>query len=101
MGFSLSLNGFIVSDRSDRLCGGIQGLFLLAQAMVLWISAAVFVLDVMDTITKGSGYLHSYGVEYGVRVAARVLELLAIGVGTSTFIAPCSAGNCLRNFLHS
>jgi hypothetical protein len=44
--------------------------------------AATFLADVIDTSLKGSSYLHSFGIEYPIRIIANLL-ICAIAISTS------------------
>src|ERR1700727_1149999 len=44
--------------------------------------AATFLADVIDTSLKGSSYLHSFGIEYPIRIIVNLL-ICAIAISTS------------------
>jgi hypothetical protein len=65
------------SDLKDY--SGYEDYFLSRRRWFFAILAATYVADVIDTSLKGSAYLHSFGVEYPIRIAAGLaLCLIAI-----------------------
>jgi hypothetical protein len=59
------------SDLKDY--SGYEDYFLSRRKWFFGFLAATFVADVIDTSLKGSGYLHSFGVEYPIRIAAGLI----------------------------
>jgi hypothetical protein len=55
------------SDLKDY--SGYEDYFLSRRKWFFGFLAATFVADVIDTSLKGSDYLHSFGVEYPIRIA--------------------------------
>jgi hypothetical protein len=55
------------SDLKDY--AGYEDYFLSRRKWFFGFLAATFVADIVDTSLKGSAYLHSFGVEYPVRIA--------------------------------
>jgi hypothetical protein len=60
---------------------GYEDYFLSRRRWFFGFLAATFVADVIDTSLKGSGYVHSFGVEYPIRIAVN-LTLCLIGMFT-------------------
>lgn len=67
------------SDLMDY--SGYEDYFISRRKWFFGFLAATFVADVIDTRLKGSGYLHSFGIEYPIRIAAS-LVLCAIAMFT-------------------
>jgi hypothetical protein len=55
------------SDLKDY--SGYEDYFLSRRKWFFGFLAATFVADVIDTALKGPGYLHSFGMEYPIRIA--------------------------------
>ena len=55
------------SDLNDY--SGYEQYFLSRRKWFFGLLAATLAADVIDTTLKGSGYLHSYGIEYPIRIA--------------------------------
>jgi hypothetical protein len=65
------------SDLKDY--AGYEDYFLSRRRWFFGILAATYVADIIDTTLKGSAYLHSFGVEYPIRIAAGLtLCLIAV-----------------------
>jgi hypothetical protein len=56
------------SDLKDY--AGYEDYFLSRRKWFFGFLAATFVADIIDTSLKGSAYLHSFGLEYPIRIAA-------------------------------
>ena len=67
------------SDLMDY--SGYEDYFISRRKWFFGFLAATFVADVIDTRLKGSDYLHSFGIEYPIRIAAS-LVLCAIAMFT-------------------
>jgi hypothetical protein len=67
------------SDLKDY--AGYEDYFLSRRQWFFGFLAATFVADVVDTALKGAVYLHSFGVEYPVRIVAN-LVLCFVGMFT-------------------
>jgi hypothetical protein len=52
---------------------GYEDYFISRRKWFFGFLAATFVADVIDTSLKGSAYLHSFGVEYPIRIAASLV----------------------------
>jgi hypothetical protein len=52
---------------------GYEDYFLSRRVWFFGFLAATFVADIIDTSLKGSAYLHSFGIEYPIRIAASLL----------------------------
>jgi len=61
---------------------GYEDYFLSRRKWFFGILATTFVADVIDTSLKGSTYLHSFGIEYPIRITIN-LTLCVIGMFTS------------------
>jgi hypothetical protein len=48
---------------------GYEDYFLSRRKWFFGFLAATFVADIIDTSLKGSAYLHSFGLEYPIRIA--------------------------------
>src|SRR5277367_1907675 len=59
------------SDLQDY--SGYEEYFISRRKWFFGFLAATFVADVIDTSLKGSAYLHSFGVEYPIRIAVSLL----------------------------
>jgi hypothetical protein len=59
------------SDLKDY--AGYEDYFLSRRVWFFGFLAATFVADIIDTSLKGSAYLHSFGIEYPIRIAASLL----------------------------
>jgi hypothetical protein len=59
------------SDLNDY--SGYEDYFLSRRKWFFGILAATLVADVIDTSIKGSQYLHSFGVEYPIRIAGGLI----------------------------
>jgi hypothetical protein len=59
------------SDLKDYT--GYEDYFLSRRTWFFGFLAATFVADVIDTSLKGPEYLHSFGIEYPIRIAAGIL----------------------------
>lgn len=68
------------SDLKDY--AGYEDYFLSRRKWFFGILAATFLADVIDTSLKGSSYLHSFGIEYPIRIIAN-LTICAIAMFTS------------------
>src|ERR1700677_1775209 len=55
------------SDLADYT--GYEDYFLSRRRWFFGFLAATFVADIIDTSLKGSAYLHSFGIEYPIRIA--------------------------------
>jgi hypothetical protein len=51
---------------------GYEDYFMSRRRWFFGFLAATFVADVVDTSLKGAAYLHSFGVEYPIRIAANL-----------------------------
>jgi hypothetical protein len=58
------------SDLTDY--AGYEDYFMSRRRWFFGFLAATFVADVIDTSLKGTAYLHSFGVEYPIRIAANL-----------------------------
>src|ERR1700723_3045809 len=58
------------SDLADY--AGYEDYFLSRRRWFFGFLAATFVADVIDTSLKGSAYLHSFGLEYPIRITASI-----------------------------
>jgi hypothetical protein len=56
--------------------------FISRRKWFFGILAATFLADVIDTSLKGSSYLHSFGIEYPIRIIVN-LVICAIAISTS------------------
>ena len=52
---------------------GYEDYFLSRRKWFFGLLAATFVADVIDTSLKGSTYLHSFGIEYPIRIVASLI----------------------------
>ena len=68
------------SDLKDY--AGYEDYFLSRRKWFFGFLAATFLADVIDTSLKGSAYLHSFGVEYPIRIVAN-LVICVIAMFTS------------------
>ena len=68
------------SDLKDY--AGYEDYFLSRRKWFFGFLAATFLADVVDTSLKGSAYLHSFGIEYPIRIIAN-LTICAIAMFTS------------------
>ena len=68
------------SDLKDY--AGYEDYFLSRRKWFFGFLAATYVADVIDTALKGSAYIHSFGIEYPVRIIAN-LTICAIAMFTS------------------
>ena len=68
------------SDLKDY--AGYEDYFLSRRKWFFGFLAATFLADVIDTSLKGSSYLHSFGIEYPIRIIAN-LTICAIAMFTS------------------
>jgi hypothetical protein len=59
------------SDLQDY--SGYEDYFLSRRHWFFGFLAATFVADIIDTNLKGSAYLHSFGMEYPIRIAASLI----------------------------
>ncbi len=59
------------SDLKDYT--GYEDYFLSRRVWFFGFLAATFVADIVDTSLKGSAYLHSFGIEYPIRIAVSLL----------------------------
>jgi len=59
------------SDLNDY--AGYEDYFLSRRVWFFGFLAATFVADIIDTSLKGSAYLHSFGIEYPIRIAVSLL----------------------------
>jgi hypothetical protein len=59
------------SDLADY--AGYEDYFLSRRLWFFGFLAATFVADVIDTSLKGSAYLHSFGIEYPIRITASIV----------------------------
>jgi hypothetical protein len=59
------------SDLQDY--SGYEEYFLSRRKWFFGFLAATFVADIVDTALKGSAYLHSFGVEYPIRIAVSLI----------------------------
>jgi hypothetical protein len=65
---------------------GFQDYFLSKRKWFFGLLALTFIFDVIDTALKGSIYLHSFGIEYPVRIAVYiVLCIVAMFVANRRF----------------
>jgi hypothetical protein len=62
------------SDLQDY--SGYEEYFLSRRKWFFGFLAATFVADIVDTNLKGSAYLHSFGVEYPIRIAVSLAVCL-------------------------
>jgi hypothetical protein len=53
--------------------GGYEQYFLSRRRWFFGLLAATFVFDYIDTALKGTAYLHSFGIEYPIRLAVYLL----------------------------
>ena len=67
------------SDLKDY--AGYEDYFLSRRKWFFGFLAATYVADVIDTSLKGSAYLHSFGIEYPIRIIAN-LTICAIAMFT-------------------
>jgi hypothetical protein len=67
------------SDLKDY--AGYEEYFISRRKWFFGILAITFIADIIDTTLKGSAYLHSFGVEYPIRI---VLNLILCIVGMFT-----------------
>jgi hypothetical protein len=67
------------SDLKDY--SGYEDYFLSRRKWFFGFLAATFIADVVDTTLKGSAYLHSFGIEYPIRIAGS-LALCCIAMFT-------------------
>jgi hypothetical protein len=56
---------------------GYEDYFLSRRRWFFGFLAATFVADVIDTSLKGSAYVHSFGVEYPIRIVANLMFCFA------------------------
>ncbi|HEY7211770.1 MAG TPA: hypothetical protein VH477_15980 [Bryobacteraceae bacterium] len=63
------------SDLSDY--AGYENYFISRRRRFFAILAVTFVADVFDTLMKGFAYLHSFGLEYPVRIALNLAICVA------------------------
>ena len=56
--------------------------FISRRKWFFGILAATFLADVIDTSLKGSSYLHSFGIEYPIRIIVNLM-ICAIAISTS------------------
>jgi hypothetical protein len=68
------------SDLKDY--SGYEDYFLSRRKWFFGFLAATFLADVIDTRLKGSVYLHSFGIEYPIRIIANLI-ICAIAMFTS------------------
>jgi hypothetical protein len=59
------------SDLKDY--AGYEDYFLSRRKWFFGFLAATFVADIIDTGLKGSAYIHSFGIEYPIRIAASLV----------------------------
>jgi hypothetical protein len=59
------------SDLKDY--AGYEDYFLSRRRWFFGFLAATFVADIIDTSLKGSAYLHSFGIEYPIRIAVSLM----------------------------
>jgi len=59
------------SDLKDY--SGYEDYFLSRRKWFFGFLAATFLADVIDTSLKGSAYLHSFGIEYPIRIIANLI----------------------------
>ncbi len=59
------------SDLKDY--SGYEDYFLSRRKWFFGFLAATFVADIIDTGLKGSAYIHSFGIEYPIRIAASLV----------------------------
>jgi hypothetical protein len=59
------------SDLKDYV--GYEDYFLSRRKWFFGFLAATFVADIIDTSLKGSAYLHSFGIEYPIRIAVSLM----------------------------
>jgi hypothetical protein len=59
------------SDLNDYT--GYEDYFLSRRLWFFGFLAATFVADIVDTSLKGHAYIHSFGIEYPIRIAASLL----------------------------
>src|SRR5271154_7461784 len=62
------------SDLKDY--AGYEDYFLSRRRWFFGFLAATFVADIIDTSLKGSAYLHSFGLEYPIRIAVGLIVCL-------------------------
>jgi len=67
------------SDLADY--SGYEDYFLSRRKWFFGFLAATFVADVIDTSLKGSAYLHSFGIEYPIRIVG---SLIVCGIAMFT-----------------
>jgi len=60
---------------------GYEDYFLSRRKWFFGLLAATFVADVIDTSLKGSAYLHSFGIEYPIRIVG---SLIVCGIAMFT-----------------
>ena len=65
-----------------REYAGYEEYFLSRRRWFFGFLAATFIADVIDTSLKGSAYIHSFGVEYPIRIAVN-LTLCIIAMSTA------------------
>ena len=68
------------SDLKDY--AGYEDYFLSRRKWFFGFLAATYVADVIDTSLKGSAYLHSFGIEYPIRIVANLI-ICVIAMSTS------------------
>jgi hypothetical protein len=68
------------SDLRDY--AGYEDYFISRRKWFFGFLAATFLADVIDTSLKGSSYLHSFGIEYPIRILAN-LSICVIAIFTS------------------
>jgi hypothetical protein len=59
------------SDLKDY--AGYEDYFLSRRRWFFGFLAATFIADIIDTSLKGSAYLHSFGIEYPIRIAVSLV----------------------------
>ena len=59
------------SDLKDY--AGYENYFLSRRRWFFGFLAATFVADIVDTSLKGATYLHSFGIEYPIRIAVSLM----------------------------
>lgn len=59
------------SDLQDY--SGYEEYFISRRKWFFGFLAATFVADIVDTALKGSAYLHSFGIEYPIRIAVSLV----------------------------
>ena len=71
----------LVLERAEMLTAGAKDYFLSRRKWFFGLLAATFIADIIDTTLKGSAYLHSFGIEYPIRIVG---SLIVCGIAMFT-----------------